>query len=126
MSHDPSIQVLIDLKKSLVDFFDELIEMFPSNSEFLSIRILIKDRAPITEIMNYFILNVLPEKELIKTRSDTVFLDKNILFSLLGDSSTNFFKTLWSETLDKEDKISIWKWLDIFIFLAEKYKNLQK
>lgn len=121
---DQSIQVLHDLKKNLVNFFDELIDMFPANSEFLSIRILIKDRAPITEIMSYFVDNVLPEKELVKKRSDILFTEKNVLFSLLGPSSVNMFKILWKEQLDKDDKAVIWKWFDIFIFLAEKYKKL--
>jgi hypothetical protein len=124
MSQDASIQVLHDLKKNLVSFFDELIDMFPSNSEFLSIKILIKDRAPITEIMSYFVTNVLPEKELIKNRSDSIFMEKNVLFSLLGPASTNMFKTLWKEQLDKDDKNAIWKWIDMFVFLAEKYKRL--
>lgn len=121
---DQSIQVLHDLKKNLVNFFDELIDMFPSNSEFLSIRILIKDRAPITEIMSYFVENILPEKELIKNRSETLFLEKNVLFSLLGPTSVNMFKNLWKDQLDKDDKAAIWKWFDIFVFLAEKYKKL--
>lgn len=119
-----SIKILNDFQTSLVSFFDELIEMFPNEGDFVTIRIMIKDRIPITQIADYFAQNILPEKELIKARSDSVFLEKNVLFSSLGPMQSNNFKNLWaSDKLDKQDRETIWKWLDVFLFLVEKYKR---
>lgn len=123
--NDATVNTLNDLKKSLVSFFDELIDMFNNEPEFVAIRILIKDRIPISNIAEYFIVNILPEKALIKSRSDSVFTEKNILFSKLGPIQSDNFRKLWtSGKLNEEDKKMIWSWLDTFCFLVEKYQKL--
>ena len=112
------IKALGDLQKTLVSFFDELIEMFPKEGTFVAIRIMIKDRIPITTISEHFVKNLLPEKETIKNRN-TIFFDRNPLLSSLGDSHTENFKRLFF-SLDDEDKKVIWKWIDAFVSLTEK------
>lgn len=112
------IKALGDLQKTLVSFFDELIEMFPKEGNFVAIRIMVKDRIPITTIYDHFVKNLLPEKETVQKRSN-VFFDKNPLLSALGDSHKENFKVLFF-SLDEEDKQVIWKWIDAFICLTEK------
>jgi len=123
MNNSKAITVLSDFQTSLVRFFDILAEMFPSEADFVIIRIMIKDQIPTNEVMNFFINKILPEKEIIKTRSDSFFIEKNTLFSL-GPFKSNNFKTLWSTELDTDEKKMVWSWLDTFIFLVEKYIKL--
>ena len=126
MNND-SVTILNDLQRSLVSFFDELIDMFPREGDFVVIRMMIKDRIPVSTIMNYFIKTVLPEKASIGSRSESVFLDKNILFSSFGPLRSDNFKKLWiGDNLDKDDKACLWVWLDTFISLVEKYQKLNK
>ena len=48
------VQILEKFQRSLVAFFDELVEMFP-NEEFVYLRIMVKDRIPSTQIIKYFV-----------------------------------------------------------------------
>ena len=107
-----------NLHSTLVSFFDELVDMFPKEGDFVALRIMIKDQIPVTQIVKHFKSTLLPEKELIRNR-DNVFFEKNILFSFVGEAQSQKFKRLFS-LLDKEDQESIWKWLDAFVMLSEK------
>lgn len=118
-----SIQILSDFKSNLIQFFDELIEQFPSESELVLIRIFLNDQVPIESVMNYFIKDILPHKELVKARDGEFFMSNNILFGRrLDKTKPNYFKNLWRSTqLDAQDREVIWKWFDNFIKIAEKY-----
>lgn len=112
------IKAFSDLQKTLVSFFDELIEMFPTEGNFVMIRIMIKDRIPVTTIAEHFTKNLLPEKQTVQNR-DNCFFDRNPLLSSLGDSHTENFKKLFF-SLPEDDRQIIWKWVDAFINLTEK------
>jgi hypothetical protein len=116
--------LLLDFQKALVTFFDELSQQFPKEPDFMLIRIMIKDRLPVTEVMNFFQQVILPQKDLIKSRSDSFWTEKNSLFSI-GDFNNETFKNLWKTQLDSEDKKIIWQWLDSFLLMTEKYQKLQ-
>jgi len=107
-----------NLHSTLVSFFDELVDMFPKEGDFVALRIMIKDQIPVTQIVNHFKSNLLPEKEVIKSRNKK-FFDKNVLFTQVGESQAQKFKKLFNG-LDSEDQESIWKWLDAFVLLTEK------
>lgn len=107
-----------DLHNTLVAFFDELVDMFPKEGEFVALRIMLKDQVPVTQIVKHFQRSLLPEKESIKNR-DKSFFDKNILFIHVGDSQAQKFRRLFLN-LDNEDQQAIWKWLDAFVALTEK------
>jgi hypothetical protein len=112
----------LELQKSLITFFDELTEQFPQEPDFILIRIAIKDTISPLDIMKFFIVKILPEKELIQQHSDTFFVEKNSLFSM-GNFNSEVFKKLWLTKIDEENKIIIWKWLDLFIRIVEKYQK---
>jgi hypothetical protein len=87
-------EILDKFQKSLVSFFDALIDMFPNEKEFILIRILVKDQIPSTQIMSYFQL-VASNTEImtsIKKRDDQFFL-QNVLFSKINKSDV--FKNIW-------------------------------
>jgi hypothetical protein len=124
MSGGNSITILNEFKKALITFFDELIEQFPEEGELVFIRILLKDRAPVVEIMNYFIKKILPEKSTIKSRDQKFFTESDALFGMLGDERAVNLRKIWkSPKLDKDDREVVWKWMDSFIFFIEKYQK---
>ena len=99
-----TVLILNEFKKGLISFFDELIEQFPEQGDLVVIRILLKDQLPVTQIMNYFIANVLPEKQMVKERNQKFFTESNALFGLLGNDRANNLKNIWkSPKLDKDD-----------------------
>jgi hypothetical protein len=124
------IELLSQLKTQMVNFFDELIDSFPEEPDFVIFRIFIKDQIPITDIMNYISVNIVPYQEMIKKRDSAFFLNNNILFEKLDDhknSKVNHFRKLWlSSKVDEEDRRVIWAWFDSFIYLANKYLELKK
>ena len=123
-----TITILKTFKENLITFLDELIGQMPTEGDLVIARIFIKDQVPIASILQYFCLKLLPLKNLIKERNAGFFLDNNILFSKISKDRVNHFKKLWrSGTLDDDDKETIFKWFDTFIYLAEKYqKSLKK
>ena len=124
------IEILTQLKTQLINFLDELIETFPSEPDFVVFRIFANDRIPITEIMNYIVNNLCPLGEMVKNQDEKFFLNYNILFETFteqGSNKVNHFKKMWtSGSLDKEDKETMWKWFQSFIYLGNKYVECKK
>lgn len=117
-------EILREFKNNIISFFDELIEQFPNEPDFVIIRFFLKDKIPSEDIILYFIQKVLPDKELVKKRDEKFFTETNSLFGLLPENQANTFKRIWkSSALDKDDRMVIWKWVDTFIFIAEKYQK---
>jgi hypothetical protein len=127
-----SVQALQALQTNLVAFFDELIEMFPSEGDFVIYRIMIKDRIPITEVVKMMAEYLLPEKDSVKASvkeaiagNAAPFNDRiNSMFSKFGGGSSEVksYKLLF-DNMDKDSKIAIWKWLNVFIHLIEKCQS---
>lgn len=124
-------QILIEFKNNLIAFFDELIDQFPQEGDLIMVRVFLKDQIPVKEAMEQFVHKITCNdnelKKMIKSRNENFFLDNNI-FDNLGRDKVNHFAKLWrSNALDTEDKKVIWKWVDSFVFYAEKYlKSIQK
>ena len=120
-----SLKILDKFQKSLVSFFDELIEMFPNEKEFILLRILVKDQIPSTQIMSYF-EQLLENEEIVRSielKNDQFFLD-NVLFSKFNKS--DIFKNLWKNRLENDDKQMIWSWIDSFMKMTKNYASLKK
>ncbi len=122
------IQLLNEFRNQIVGFLDELIEQFPGScAEFVIIRIFVKDQIPLADVLGRFISEVLPFKDVIKKRDSDFFLNSRVIYDAVGGAAAgtdnvNQLKKLWeSERLDDEDRETIWKWMDIFVFLAERY-----
>jgi hypothetical protein len=123
-----STDFLLEFKKQLIAFFDELIEQFPQESDFVVIRIFIKDQMPIKSIMDTFVYHMNKDeqafKKMVKDRNDKFFIEHDI-FDTFGKSKANYMKRLWqSGSLDNDDKLTIWKWIDAFIIISDKYVKM--
>ena len=125
MDEGRKLKLVTEFRNQIVSFLDELIEQFPHEGDFVLIRIFIKDQLPIFDVIGRFIRDVLPLKEEIKQRNDHFFMNHDVLYSskVIRDRADHF-RTLWSSNrLDEEDKTVVWKWMDVFIRIAQQYKD---
>ena len=121
----PQIKILTEFRNSIVSFLDELIEQFPQEGDLVALRIFLADQVPIVDIMSTFTKRVLPIKDMAKARNEKFFLENDVLFERANSDKVSYFKQLWiSNMLDDEDRLTIWKWFDLFISLAERYNKL--
>ena len=119
------IEILKEFKTQLLAFFDELIGQFPREGDLVVVRLFLANQLPIKDAMDEFILKITKNnnelRKMVKERNEKFFLEHNI-FQSCSKEQTNNFKKLWiSGQLDDEDKEVIWKWIEAFIFLADKY-----
>ena len=72
------VQILIEFKKNLIIFFDELIGLFPQQGDLVIARLFIANQMPLEEAMNTFIyklnLNDSECRTMIKERNEKFFL----------------------------------------------------
>jgi hypothetical protein len=120
-------QILIEFKNSLISFFDELIDQFPQEGDLIMVRIFLKDQISIEDVMNIFIHNLNKDdqtlKNMVKERNEIFFLENNV-FDTFGKNKVLHFKKLWrSGNLDEDDKLVVWKWIDSFMYLSERYSK---
>lgn len=119
-----------EFRTQLIRFLDELIEQFPDESDFVIMRIFLKDQIPVSDVIGRFIRDVLPLKDKVKNRDETFFLENVLLYIPESTSSSlsyvesrvSHLKKLWlSDKLTSEDRETLWKWIDIFIQIADIY-----
>lgn len=122
-------QILIQFKNSLVSFLDELIELFPQEPELIILRIFTKDQIPIEDIMNKFIYainkNDKEYKKYISDRNEIFFLESDVFETISKIKSLNFKKLWRSENLDNDDKETVWRWIDSFVVLSDRYSKIK-
>ena len=122
-------QVLTEFKTGLISFFDELIDQFPQEGDLVMFRIFLKDQILIEDVMVIF-NNAMNKdngylKKMCKERNETFFLENNI-FDSVSKLKITHFKKLWrSGSLDEEDKKVVWRWIDSFIYLGDKYLKIK-
>ncbi len=120
------MEVLKEFKSQLIIFFDELIESFPMEGDLVVARLFIANQVPIVDLMNDFNHHINKNegriRKMIKERREDFFLTETLFTK--HKESLDHFKRLWrSSTMDNEDKDIIWKWVDTFIFLGDKYSK---
>ena len=124
------LQVLSEFKNGLISFFDELIDQFPKEGDLVMIRIFLKDQIPIEEVMNTFNNSINKDnsklKKMIKERNELFFLENNVFDESVSKNKILHFKKLWrSGSLDRDDKEVVWKWLDSFVYLGDKFLKIK-
>ena len=121
------IQVLKQFKQQLISFFDELISQFREEPDLYIIRIFLDNQIPIKDVMEIFIHRTLHARDMIRDRNEEFILKDGSFFADLSKDKVNHFKKLWrSGQLYKEDKIVVWKWIDSFMYLADKYQKIME
>jgi hypothetical protein len=115
------------MEKMLVSFFDELIEQFPNEADFVTLRVLISSgQAPMSILLDVWIKNFEDDKKKIKERNPEFFTSSSGTLSSIGKTSiVDTFRRVWKVIdLDEDNKKTIWKWIDNFVIIVEKYKKL--
>lgn len=128
MEYRGKLYYMKEFRNHLVQFLDELIEQFPSEPNFVIMRIFIKDQAPVEAVMGRFIRDILPYRKQAQDRDSKFFIDHPFLFlsnedmNDVSNEHINYFTALWeSDQLDETDRDVIWSWLDIFMEFGHKY-----
>ena len=116
------IRYMKHFRDQLTTFLDELIEQFPEESDFVVIRIFIKDQLSISDVIGRFIRDVLPLKQKIIDKDESFFIDNDFIYSAAIGSKVNHFKNLWkSDKMDDNDRKVVWNWMSLFIKIADTY-----
>lgn len=119
------VNILTNFRKSLIDFFDSLIEIFPEEKQLIIYRIALKN-APVEEVMKHFVVNIYPHRDMIKNKENKFFTEVNLLGAVGGDEN-NYMKNIWCcPDLQQSDKDSVWKWMEKFVGCVKKYIDLKK
>jgi hypothetical protein len=124
MSESQKISLMYDFRAQLLNFLDELINQFPEESDFIIIRIFMKDQVPVYDVLGRFIRDLLPLKKQVEERNEKFFLENNILYvqNGLAENKVNHFQELWkSEKLDNNDREMIWRWMDLLNSIGGQY-----
>lgn len=115
---------MYDFRTQLLNFLDELINQFPEESDFIIIRIFMKDQVPVYDVLGRFIRDLLPLKKYVDDRNELFFLEHTIFYVQNGiaENKVNHFQQLWkSDKLDNNDREMIWKWMDLLNSIGGQY-----
>ena len=120
-------QILSEFKKTVVQFFDELISQFPSASDLVVCRILMNDQVPVRLVMDAF-CDKLDEnngemRTMIREKNEEFFIERDIFEVVSGEVGTRLKKLWVSSQLCDDDRNVIWDWFNSFVYLADKFKK---
>ena len=73
------LYLMNEFRDQLVNFLDEIIDQFPTECDFVLIRMFIKDQVPVCDVMGQFIRDILPLHDHVKKRNDSFFINNSIL-----------------------------------------------
>ena len=123
MSTEYSYQVTF--KEKMVEFLDELIDLFPQEASFYLIRVFVKDKIPLDAVIGRFMSDCLKYYDYVEQRNDKLFLNTSFMYRSYGDEFGNDqidrFKDIWLRELDKYNKEQIWQWMTLFFKLSMNY-----
>jgi hypothetical protein len=134
-----TFEILNLYKSSVLKFMDSLIELFPDDSELIVMRVMFDGQVvPIEESLKRFAnrlftpVEVPPDgktipAEMIRKRNDKFFVSNMSIFAGVDSNKIVRWKQMWqSKRLDAEDRLAIWKWLDLFTEFARMYSENEK
>lgn len=137
--HNTPIGALSYFLDNLMMFFDELIGMFPEEGDLIYMRIFLKDRVPVKDVVERFLKDLdkdpVPDEKgnmvgkirlMIRQHNDDFFLKANV-FDELSSTKVSHFKHLWqSAELDEEERLAMWAWIARLVKLADKYAKAKE
>jgi len=117
-----SVRYLTEFRNQLILFLDELIQQFPAETDLIIARIFLKDQVSMEDVLGRFIRDILPHKDKVVNRDANFFLEHSILYSGAATNKVDHFQNLWrSDRLDAQDRLTVWRWMDVFMRIAERY-----
>ena len=114
--------IVIVFNKKLMEFLKEIIEMYPMNKDFKSMRTQLRiimnnlESVPIEKFKKYVTLKY---KKYIIEKNEDFFLELNL--SGTPFESFNYLKDMW-KTTSEQTKNAMWKYINLLTKLSEKYQ----
>lgn len=123
MNADRVAAVLGRFKTSLVQFLDDIIETFPREDAFVTLRILVKDQVSPVIIMDAFVKQLGCIEDQVARRDASFFADSNPLFAAIG--CPGGFAAIWnSPSMLQENRDAMWQWLSELVKVAQLYARI--
>ncbi len=121
------LEILNLFKTNMMQFIDNLVELFPEEAELIMFRIFFENQIPVEISIKKFSAAILPAKEMIRTRNEKFFYGENDVFKGIKEDRVIKWKHLWKNgKLDSSDKEAIWKWMHVFLGLAELFEDNER
>jgi len=119
---DKTVRLLLEFKRALVMFLDELVETFPNEPDFVTLRILVNDQIPAQMIMDAFIEDLEHVRQQALERDERFFTESNPIFRKLD--RVEQFRRVWVQSEQfPENRETMWAWFSLFVKFAEKFAS---
>lgn len=119
-------QILDRFKAGFIQFLDGLIGRYPTVGVFIALRVLINDELPPQKIMDRYINEFYPHRELIKNRDDSFFLAPESLTSFDKDRLLEIRRVWVTLKMTDKEKESVFVYFDFFNSCVKKYQDYTK
>jgi hypothetical protein len=116
------VEIMCLFKKSLIEFFDDLIEQYPQEADLIMYRFFLSEQIPVEALMTRFIQFVLPHRQKIVARDETFFISNDNIFGSSPKDKVIHFKNLYLG-MNQENRETLFQWFDSFLLLVDKYKE---
>lgn len=113
--------IITVFNKKLMEFIKEIIEMYPDNKDFKSMRAQLRmimsssETLPIEKFKKYVAIQY---RDNIDSRNEDFFLKLDL--SGTPFASFNYLKNMWENTSDNT-KNAMWKYIELLTKLCDKY-----
>ena len=123
--------ILLEFKRQALLFIDELIGQFPNEGDLLLLRLFINNKSSLRDNVIKFSDDINKDNKLIKKmiqdRNELFFIQTNLFNPGTNMSRQNKIRDIWtSGLLDPDDKEIMWKWIDTFVYLCDRYITTTK
>lgn len=116
------VEIMCLFKKSLIEFFDDLIEQYPQEADLIMYRFFLSEQIPVESLMTRFIQFVLPHRQKIVDRDESFFISNDNIFGSSPKDKIIHFKNLYLG-MNQENRETLFQWFDSFLLLVDKYKE---
>lgn len=121
------VEILKHFKENVIKCLDNLIELFPYERSLIAFRVVFDTGVSIDEIMRLFAEKIIPLGKVVRAKSNAFFLDEKKSFRIKVGMVELPWKAMWqSKNLDREDRDSIWGFMNLFLGLAQMYSKNQR
>lgn len=111
------------IRDALLDFLSDLRAALPNEDILVLFYHFMKHSAPIGDVAEYIVQNIVPLEDFVTDRRDDYFIRNAVFFERLGnyEGEVNYFANLWQASNSEEDKNTVWQWLEEFIRLGKEH-----
>jgi len=120
----PIDNILNALKEQVLNLLNDLMEIFPEETDIMLTRLFFETQADPQLIMDGFIKWVYPWKEQILASNEEFFEKSERIFGPIPADKVTRFKKMWKDNLlSEDDKKIVWSYFNVYIKCIERYKK---